>query len=461
MAGTEALYTDANGNVLVAVDPQGNVHATGFVGSTAGLAAPWQFHVSAYGAWGDNLHDDTGAVNATVAAAFAYAQAHHGYAEILFDPVTYLIAGSPITGGPTNGSAQIPLPVVAETAQKIILVFKGTLDQSALYHWHQTTPQRAGTILYSTYNGGNSVPATGETSVIGGPTPHYMGDPPSVWDNLLVVIDGIGIELANPANHCGFDFRDLAEANVPNAAVLGSRTGTGAPAVPAANWGFGLAMPVANNNDNCNIGLYSASGLVYGLICYEHVKATSIRLINCFDGLVCWSSSGFPHRNLISFASIEGCQQCIVLAGAYNKLDVELCSIEWGGSHIVNDVGTTPGIGRIGLSSNGGSGASLSSALNTGPTNVNVANGSLALEITNLDQGLGSVTPPAIPATTVALTNPFWRTAEIHITGGTVTQVAIDGTNQLSTSGAFTLPAGHTITLTYSAAPTWAWTLVR
>lgn len=420
---------------------------------------PWQFYVKAYGAKGDNTTDDTAAINSAVSAAFSYAQAHNGYAEILFDPLTYLIAGAPTTGGTTNGSAQIPLPVQAVTAEKIILVFKGTRDQSALYHWQQTSPQRAGTVLRSTYNGGNTLPATGEVSVIGGPTPHFMSDPPTAFNNMLVVIDGITIELANPANMCGFDFRDMAEANVPNAAVLGSITGTGAPAVPAANWGFGLAMPVVNNNDNCNIGWYSAEGLVYGLIVYEHVEATSIRIINCFDGLVCWSSSGFPHRNKIHYASIEGCQRTIVLAGSFNKIDIDVADIEWGGSYIIDDAAAVPGLGRIGLCSNGNNGTSLSNALNSGANAVNVVGGALALEVINLDQGLGPVTAPTLPASGTALTNPFWRHATVHVSGGTVTQVSVDGVNQLSTSGAFDVPSGHSITLTYSVAPSWAWTL--
>lgn len=419
---------------------------------------PWEFHVATYGAAGDNTTDDTAAANRAMTAAGTYLAAH-GYAEVVFDPLTYLIGGAPTTGGATNGSAQIPLPVIAPTAQKGILVLRGTRDQSALYHWQQTTPQRAGAVLRSTYNGGNTIPATGEVSVIGGPTPHFTGDPPASWDNLLVVVDGITIELANPANMCGFDFRCVAEANVPNAAVLGSITGTGAPAVPAANWGFGLAMPVVNNNDNCNIGYFSVEGLVYGLVVYEHVEATSIRIINCFDGLVCWSSSGFPHRNKIHYASIEGCQRTIVLAGSFNKLDIDVADIEWGGAYIIDDVAAVPGIGRIGLCSNGNNGTSLSSALNSGPNAVNVTGGPLALEILNLDQGLGPVTPPAVPASATALTNPFWRHAQVHVSGGTVTAVAVDGVNQLSTSGAFDVPSGHSITLTYSVAPSWAWTL--
>lgn len=427
---------------------------------------PWEFYAGAYGAVCDNATDATAAIRAMIAAGFNYAAANDGYAEFIFDPGTYLLSSAPITGTTFNGStfegsAQLPIPAQPQAAQKLTLVFRGTREQTGLYHWDQTTPQRAGTVLRSTWNAGDSLPATGEASVLGGPTPHFMSDPPSSWSNVLPVIDGISIEIPPTINICGFDFRCVAEANVINAGVLALSTGTGAPPIPQPQWSFGLAMPVANNNDNCNIGMYSCEGLVVGLQVYEHVHGDSIRLINCFDGLVCFSSSGFPHRNQFDYVSIENCTQTIVLNGGFNKLDVTCADIEWGTGAIVKDASTSPALGRIGITSNGDSGATLNAAMNTGATAVVATNGALALEITNLDQALGPVTPPAVPASTTALVNPFWREAAIQIVGGAVTEVAIDGVNQLSTSGAFTLPSGHSITLTYSVAPTWAWTLTR
>jgi hypothetical protein len=471
----QAATTGATGvvqfdGIATDIQPTG-VPVAGAIGKAADAGhthpyEPWQFYVKAYGAKGDNATDDTASIRSAIAAAFNYAAANNGYAEILFDPLTYLLSAAPITGatfnGATfNGSAQLPIPAQPQTSQKLILVFRGTRDQTALYHWLQTTPQRAGTVLRSTWNAGNTLGGAGyEASVIGGPTPRYMGDPPSTWSNELVVIDGITIEISN-FNICGFDFRNIAEANVINGAVLATSLVTGAPAIPPANWAFGLAMPVVNNNDCANIGWFSVEGMVYGVIAYEHLQAASLRIINCFDGLIIWSSSGFPHRNHIDYASIEGCQRCIVYAGGFNKLDIDVCDIEWGAGFIIDDVGTTPGLGRIGLCSNGSSGASLSAALNTSPTNVNVANGALAMEITNIDQALGPVTPPSIPASGTPLTNPFWRQAEVTIVGGTVTQIAVDGSNRLITSGTVTVPSGHSITLTYSAAPSWAWTLKK
>jgi hypothetical protein len=47
----------------------------------------------------------------------------------------------------------------------------------------------------------------------------------------------------------------------------------------------------------------------------------------------------------------------------------------------------------------------------------------------------------------------------VQIIGGTVSQVAVDGTNTGLVSGFFRVPSGKTITLTYTVAPTWSWWL--
>lgn len=69
----------------------------------------------------------------------------------------------------------------------------------------------------------------------------------------------------------------------------------------------------------------------------------------------------------------------------------------------------------------------------------------------------GSNTPPAVPASTTPLTNPFPFDCNVTITGGTVTVIAINGTATGVTSGSFVVKAGETITITYSVVPTWTW----
>jgi parallel beta-helix repeat protein len=64
---------------------------------------------------------------------------------------------------------------------------------------------------------------------------------------------------------------------------------------------------------------------------------------------------------------------------------------------------------------------------------------------------------PAVPASTVPQVNNRNADATVHVTGGTVTGIAIGGQTTGLTTGSIRVPAGQSITLTYSSAPTWTW----
>ena len=68
-----------------------------------------------------------------------------------------------------------------------------------------------------------------------------------------------------------------------------------------------------------------------------------------------------------------------------------------------------------------------------------------------------AVAQPVVPSTTVAATNTTNVDCTVFVNGGTVTVVAIGGSTTGQVAGAFRVPAGQTITLTYSIAPTWQW----
>lgn len=69
----------------------------------------------------------------------------------------------------------------------------------------------------------------------------------------------------------------------------------------------------------------------------------------------------------------------------------------------------------------------------------------------------GPQSAPSMPASGTALTNPFPFDTTVYISGGTVTAIDVGGTSTGLTSGSVFVPAGETITLTYSSAPTWVW----
>lgn len=69
----------------------------------------------------------------------------------------------------------------------------------------------------------------------------------------------------------------------------------------------------------------------------------------------------------------------------------------------------------------------------------------------------GGQAAPAVPASGVALVNPFPFPVRVFISGGTVTGIDIGPTTIGITAGAVELGPGESITLAYSAAPTWTW----
>lgn len=64
---------------------------------------------------------------------------------------------------------------------------------------------------------------------------------------------------------------------------------------------------------------------------------------------------------------------------------------------------------------------------------------------------------PSVPASGTALGNDSLTDCTVIISGGTVSAIAVGGTATGLTSGSFRVPAGQTITLTYTVAPTWQW----
>lgn len=70
----------------------------------------------------------------------------------------------------------------------------------------------------------------------------------------------------------------------------------------------------------------------------------------------------------------------------------------------------------------------------------------------------GGLTAPAVPGSGTPVPNPSSVPITVVVTGGTVTNVVINGVSAGSGDGTYNLPPGAPITLTYSVAPTWTWT---
>lgn len=71
-----------------------------------------------------------------------------------------------------------------------------------------------------------------------------------------------------------------------------------------------------------------------------------------------------------------------------------------------------------------------------------------------------SVTTPGVPASGSPVTNNTGKPVYVTISGGTVTNVSINGTTVGTTDGLYTLLVGSSIVLTYSASPSWSWSAI-
>lgn len=135
--------------------------------------------------------------------------------------------------------------------------------------------------------------------------------------------------------------------------------------------------------------------------------------------------------------------------------DLNYCSVT--GNSVIGAAGS--GSGGATFYANGGSYTSY--VANSIDGSVNVALTSFGADVVFANNpGINPFGPqgaPAVPASGTALTNPFPFDTAVYISGGTVTAIAVGGTATGLTSGQFSIPAQETITLTYSAAPTWVW----
>lgn len=433
---------------------------------------PWQFNVKGSGAIGDNVTDDTTAIKKTIAAAFAYANANTGYAEIVFDPNSvYFLAASPDTS--QNGNAVLALPLQPATSKKITLVFNGGWDATALYHWQQTTVQTNGAVLRPGYAASSTPTVGNEPSVLGGPTPTNGYGSTALFNNMNVVVYGIQLLLPVDPHICGFDFRGMAEAQVPNASVLASTTGNpGNMAAATQAWQFGLYMPEPNNNDLSEVGNFSCEGSNYGLVVSEHTHVISARIIYCIAGMCCaGGNSSTPHWLVVDAVSIEACQigvQFAYDAGApikviIREVDFEGAGGNWATFHLINDPNNV-GVGEINFVSNGSQASPVTTNFITGTGQA--LNGCTGLKITSSATPFGTITAPTFPLTTVALMNGSGRDAAVTITNGAAAlTIAVDGVTQgvIPVSGVttFMVPANKSITPTYaSGTPSWKWTLL-
>lgn len=435
---------------------------------------PWQFQVEDYGAVGDGTTDDTAAIKAAVAAAVTYAQANNQVAEVLFKPVRYRLAGALDTS--KGGRAQIPLPVISNTSQKVYLSLRcptgGTNGPPMWTQGSGTQTGGAGAVLVSTLTGLTLDATYGRASVIGGPTAQQgygtNDGIATLFSNMFVRVEGLTVMAPLKPTVTAFDFYGLAGMDMVSGFAsindtYANLSSTSNRPDNSADGAAGLVTPANMNNDECHIGNFACYGYGWGLIAGSHMSAQTLKTIFCANGMRVQASGYDPHGIAINYFSAEFCDWAITQASDpafYYALNIGLLDCESLGYY--NGLGAAGGYiydngnvftGRVNITDVVNSFTFVGGTLQPGLVLTGAAN----LEII-VPMKRGARTAPSIPASTTPLINPFWRHCAVTVTGGTVTGIAVDGQALGVTSGTVFVPSGKPITLTYSAAPSWKWT---
>lgn len=437
------------------------MHSEGLTFPNQVTSDPWVFDVTAeeYGAIGDGVTNDTPAIQLAINAAFAYALANEtSYAMVYFPAGIYLLSSAVTAGGATKGNAQLTIPINLGTARKVTLEFKGPGDASGMPYWEQSSGNgmRWGATLKTSLTAQTVSATWGVPSVLGGPavsgSSAEYGSSGATFNNVCVVLTGIGISTPINPTIGGFDFRGMAQCVVNTASVMGDGSPTQLNATrPTNDWSFGIGLPQNFNNDRNVIHDFSTYGQYTGLIIGEHAWVARSASIYCNDGMFIQATSENIHASAFGSISIEACVNGITAStGDSYGAPVHFAAVSMEtitNKHILD-------------TSNALSGICYLTKLD-GPTGIELT-GAGNLEVIAANQDRGNVTAPAVPATTVALVNPFYRHAFVTVTGGTVSVIAVDGvaTGFVATGATVIVPSGKSITLTYAVEPTWKWWLL-
>lgn len=373
----------------------------------------------------------------------------------------YVFASSPVAGGVNAGNHQVPLTwgVLPTSGPKFVMSIQGPGDASHFYHWRQKYI-RAGAVIDSFLLNQGTDATYGVPSVLGSPT-SLSAEPDATipFSNVLVYMDGISVLVPYHPTFIGVDMIRCAQGNIGTLSI--NADGTPGPGgtlevISTSEQAMALRMPRFENNDNTNVWSYATEGFFYGLQVSDHFTAQRIAAIYCDTALYCSPGGSAEHGGHINYMSVEASRNGIVSggsAGGKYALDIDRLDIEVAGSggFTFTDVNDTLD-GTIYYGHN----AQLP------PTFAPKGDGSPSgrrMRVIDNHRDRGPATAPTLPASTTRLWNPFYRDAAVYVTGGTVSQIQVNGTATGTTSGLVIVPTNGSIALTYSSAPSWTWSL--
>lgn len=472
------VITATNGFTGATVGQWVLVHTSqgGFFGQITTVTSASQVTISAnapatdtglFAIWGT---DDTAAINSAVAAAKTYAEAHDYFAEIQFSDKAYIVAAMTQTASTANGNfyAQIPIPAPTNNnGRKLILSFKGVGRVDHISYWFTTLPNITGTTIVSLKqvaqpDGGvlTGDSTYGAPAVFGTPVPTSgmagANNNNPVFINVKPIFRDITVTFPylNTTHVSGFNFDFATGAYVDGCSVMAFATPLGGPgmalinAYPSLNGtACGLRMPKGGNNADVMVGKFSAEGICIGLLApCEHLLCQDLTMM--YTGVaVRIPDQTIGHGLTIVRCTAEAYQGGILLAGG-SRMPIYVH--EW-------NTEVNPQAYDISDQANGLTGFFN---MNCSDVRTPIVVGSTGIKVTNMALARGVWTgKPSVPTSTTPQQNTAWRDAVVVVSGGTVSSISVDGVTQGVTSGPVFVPSGKNITLTYTVAPTWTWSL--
>lgn len=415
--------------------------------------------------------DDTTAINAAVSAAQSWAVSTGNYkAQVIFEPQIYMLGALYQTTSPYVYNTHIPVPFGSQYGRKLVIDFIGVGDATEPDYWETAVPSLQGTCLMSASFATSQPNGTyGNQSVIGGPT-NNTGLSPGLFANGLVNISGLTVVCPWNSGQNGLDFRYMAQANIESGAYLAfapvnySGQVCGGPYLSNANLvtngtSAGLAMPLPQNNDNCNIQFWTTEGAFSGLNIAEHTTAQRVACIYCVQGIEVNAFGGNPiHGSSILYASVEASGTSLVgpaVAGTQFPLFIGLLDTEFIVTADISDPNDCLA-GTVNWAD-----YERTTMTVTGATGLNIVN-------TRLSPGPWSGAPAA-PSSGTAQQNTAFRPAVIYASATTITntstgpvsgsQTSLGQTAGASSAVPIRVPSGHWYSVTYTGTLTTQWVL--
>jgi hypothetical protein len=413
--------------------------------------------------------DDTTAINAAIAAGAAYARAHNWYFQLWCIAKGYMVGGPLIQGGASLTNSQVPFPVAGIAGNPAMtMAIAGTRDNAGpgMFAASGDTPAVAwnGTAFISTLTGQVYSATFGQPAMFGGPTSEqgYTGGFTNLWNNLVIVLDGVTFLVPPIASISGIDMTSCTQLEAPHVranAMAPNNVLAGAAYNPvwsgAQSFPKGIVCPQGGNNAHVVAGSMTAAGFASGVESYEQFTCTELITILNGNGLVANGANAGHNTATILKWSAEANNTHLLASQASGinivSMQAEPCS-QYAAGFYVDDSGNLLH-GRIGVNS----------SIGTATITVNGgANLEIIADYTSNGVTRGLQTPPAVPLTTVPLVNPFFKNCTVGVTGATITAITANGIAWPVPGAGVTnvqVPTGKSITLAYpSGTPTWVWT---